>query len=67
MSFADTLRTAREELDMTQADLAEAAGLPPATISRYEGGKMEPGVTNLRKLLVALGCDANWLLEYEVP
>jgi transcriptional regulator with XRE-family HTH domain len=67
VSVADRMKAAREERGWSQAELAEAAGLPPAAVSRYESGKYEPSVASLRKLLDALGCSADWLLEHEVP
>ena len=39
---------------MTQADLAEAAGLDQADVSRIERGKREPGGRTLRALANAL-------------
>ncbi len=51
------LRSLRLERAMTQADLAEAAGVTPGTILRLERGERPPFPTTIRKLGEALGVD----------
>ena len=41
MSFAEKVRVKREELRLTQKELAERAGLTQATISRIEHGEVK--------------------------
>lgn len=36
------LRAARDELELTQRQVAEAVGVTPADVSRWERGKVEP-------------------------
>ncbi|MBE7374576.1 helix-turn-helix transcriptional regulator [Pseudomonas lopnurensis] len=48
-----SLRLAKE---WTQADLAEALGCEPMTISRYERGSYAPGIEALEEMARALGC-----------
>lgn len=40
--FGDRLRRLREEAGLTQAALAEAAGLARATLNNWEGGAATP-------------------------
>lgn len=44
-------RTLRLQRRLTQAQLAERAGLDPAELSRYERGKRTPGLENLARSL----------------
>ena len=61
--FKCRLRSAREELrDMTQADLAKTAGLPPSSIAHFEGGTRKPSFDSLRKLATALNVTTDYLL-----
>ncbi len=48
--------------DMTQENLAEMTGISAATISRYLNDRMEPKASQLRKMAVALGVSADYLL-----
>jgi DNA-binding XRE family transcriptional regulator len=42
---------------LTQAELAERAGVTTATVARIERGEIEPRMTTLRKLASGLGVD----------
>lgn len=48
------LRQLRIESGMTQADLADAAGIGRATIQAYESGRRKPRVETLESLLGAM-------------
>lgn len=50
------IRQFREQLGMTQKELAEALGLQQATISFWENGKIAPSNQNLIRLADILGC-----------
>lgn len=50
----DSVRIARELQEMTQAELAEASGIPQPTISGIEGGRVILGATRAEKLARAL-------------
>lgn len=68
-TFAYRLRQARELAQLSQAQLARAAGLSHHTkVSHYELGLERPSLENFRRLAIALadatGCEgmAGWLL-----
>jgi hypothetical protein len=48
--------------DMTQAELAAAAGVTQQVISAYETGRRDPTVTSLMKLVQATGFELRWRL-----
>jgi transcriptional regulator with XRE-family HTH domain len=48
------IKIGRIELDMTQADLAEAIGALQKSISRYERGTSPPSIEMLQKIAKAL-------------
>lgn len=49
-----TLRELRERAVLTQAELADLAGVTPATVSDLEMGKRKPRPSTIRKLGKAL-------------
>jgi len=50
-----TLASLRLRAGMTQRFLAEKCGLEQPHISRYESGRIEPGLVHAKKLAFALG------------
>jgi transcriptional regulator with XRE-family HTH domain len=52
---SDSVRIARESQEMTQAQLAEASGIPQPTISSIESGRATLGAERAEKLARALG------------
>ena len=50
----DSVRIARELQEMTQAELAEASGIPQPTISSIESGRATLGAARAEKLARAL-------------
>lgn len=53
--FANRLISLRGEKNLTQQQLADAVGITPSQISRYESGQAKPRRTVLFKLAKALG------------
>jgi len=47
---------------MSQASLAESAGLEPSAVSHFETGRRKPSFANLRRLADALGVTTDYLL-----
>lgn len=58
-----TIKLARVEKDMTQADLGEASGLLQKTISRYETGEVIPSIEALEKIAKALDKSFAYFLD----
>ncbi|MEU8616572.1 helix-turn-helix transcriptional regulator [Streptomyces sp. NPDC048623] len=53
--LGNTVRERREELGMTQAQLARAAGLQQPAVARFEAGGTMPTLPMLERLAAALG------------
>ena len=61
-AFANRLREEREHLELSQAQLADQAGLQPSAISHFETGARTPALRSLRRLAQALGVTSDFLL-----
>ncbi len=62
IGVADRLRLFRQERGWTQAQLARAAGVSPATVSRLELGEERPRESTVRALATALHVEPERLL-----
>jgi transcriptional regulator with XRE-family HTH domain len=60
--FRERLKAARELRQLSQAQLAEKASLPPSSVSHFEGGARKPSFDNLRRLAGALDVTTDYLL-----
>jgi transcriptional regulator with XRE-family HTH domain len=60
--FGDRLYGARMQAAMTQAELAEKAGIWREMVNRYENGRRTPTMSTLVKLAKALGVKPGRLL-----
>ena len=65
MSFSNILKHLRRKSDMTQEDLAEALGLTPQAVSRWETGAAFPDSTIIKKLSYLFGVTTDYLLEVD--
>ena len=61
--IGDRLRTLRIETALTQAELAEKAGVTRNTVARLERGENEPHPPTVRKLAAALGVEPRMLTK----
>lgn len=61
-TFKERLRGERERLKLSQAQLADRAGLQASAISHFETGARRPSFRSLRKLAAALGATTDYLL-----
>lgn len=52
----------REELEMSQKELAARIGIPPTSLSRYENNQYEPKAEILKRLALALQTSSDFLL-----
>jgi transcriptional regulator with XRE-family HTH domain len=59
----DRLKTLRTLNALTQAELADRAGLTTAAVARIERSEVEPRPTTLRKLAKALSVQPRDLIE----
>ena len=60
--FGRRLRELREKRGLTQAELADAAGLTSVYISNMETGVAVPSLTTILRLATALGCKVSQLV-----
>ena len=65
MTYAERIRKLRLDQDLTQAELAEKAGIAINTIRLYEGGKSKPRPKQLKYLANALGVSPDDILGTE--
>ena len=61
--IGEKLRRQRTRRALTQAELAERAGVTTATVARIERDEIEPRMTTLRKLAAALEVDPADLVD----
>lgn len=61
--LADNIISLRKRGELSQAKLAEKAGIPRSTITNMESGGGNPSLTNLCKLAAALGVSIEELLS----
>ena len=55
MITGDLLYTLRRRVGRTQADVAEATGIPASVLSAYERGRRQPSLANASRIIDALG------------
>ncbi len=63
MSIGENIRYLRKRAKLTQKKLADMTGVNEVTIRSYESGKYEPKTETIYKLVRALGCNINEILE----
>jgi transcriptional regulator with XRE-family HTH domain len=63
--FPERLREARKAKGLSQADVADRAGLKPSAISHFETGRRSPSFNNLKRLADALSVSVDYLLGRE--
>lgn len=61
MTFAQRLKLALDEKNMTQAELSALSGIGKPSISQYCSGKNEPKPDNIKKLAEALQVNESFL------
>lgn len=61
MTFAQRLKIALDENNMTQAELSALSGIGKPSISQYCSGKNEPKPDNIKKLAEALQVNESFL------
>ena len=61
MTIGDKIKYFRKQLGITQNQLAEASGIHPVSIRKYETNKMQPQPPQIEKIAAALGISPNAL------
>lgn len=67
MSIANIVREARRRSGLTQAELAERAGVPKSTVGRIESGARVPSTQMVERLVRAAGFDVSASLSEPDP
>ncbi len=63
MSIARNIRRLREIFDLTQADLAEVAGVTKNAVSQWENGRAEPRMGAIERMAACYGLKKSYLIE----
>lgn len=63
-TFAERLKNAMEQANMSQSALSEQAGASKAAISQYLSGKNTPSVNKIKALADATGVTFDFLMGY---
>ena len=66
MGLSTRLRERREQLGLTQSEVATLLGITPGAVGNYENGVSTPKADILFKVFDALRCDANYLFQDEM-
>ena len=61
--LGEKIKLYRESKDMTQVEIAEALGVKPATISKYESGTLEPNIESLKRLAKIFNVSVDELIK----
>ena len=59
MDFARAIKEARLSAHISRGELASLAGVTANAVSNWEHGRTRPELNTLRRVMYALGCDAN--------
>jgi len=60
------LRTVRTKLGLSQRSLARRAGVPSSTVSLIEGGRTNPSIGSLKRLLDAAGLSLGEFFSFDL-
>lgn len=66
MGLSNRLKERREQLGLTQSEVASLLGITPGAVGNYENGVSTPKADILFKVFDALKCDANYLFQDEM-
>ena len=65
MDFGTKIRNAREDMDLSQRDMAKQIPMNQSNYSKIERGIQEPSMEQLRKICQILNLDPRYLLALE--
>lgn len=66
MLLSDTIKERRWQLDISQTDLSEMAGVSLATVKDIERGKGNPSIRTVEKILSVLGMEVIYRLRQKI-
>ena len=66
-SISERLKSCRENLCISQVQLAELAGINPTQLYRYESGKAALRMEAAEKIAAVLGVSTAWLVHGTLP
>lgn len=62
-AIGERIKEARQERGLSQEELAQIINSTKSAISRYESGKRQPRIEQLKSIAAALNVDVNWLMN----
>ena len=65
MNIGEKIRNKREDMDLSQYDMAERIPMNQSNYSKIERGVQEPNMEQLRRICQILKLDPRYLLELE--
>lgn len=65
MAFGDKIRSAREDMDLSQRDMANLIPMNQSNYSKIERGVQEPSIEQLRRICQILKLDPRYLLDID--
>lgn len=65
MTFGEKIRNAREDLDLSQMDMAKLIPMNQSNYSKIERDVQEPNLEQLRRICEILKLDPRYLLELD--
>lgn len=65
MNIGEKIRAAREDLDLSQENIARQIPMSQSGYSKIERGVQEPNLTQLRRICQILNISADFLLSLE--
>ena len=64
MTLSERLVSIRKKQGMTQQQVANGAGMPDASLRKYESGRLTPQLETLLRITASLGVSVTDMLEY---
>lgn len=65
MTFGDKIRNAREDMDLSQKDMAQMIPMNQSNYSKIERNVQEPNLVQLRRICQILQLDPRFLLDLD--
>lgn len=62
-AIGERIKEARQERGLSQEELAQIINSTKSAISRYESGKRQPRIEQLKSIASVLSVDVNWLMN----